>query len=199
MKKLPIHYKLIDGSDRDQAPVLCACQVSGVCSGQHPAPAPGSPDLLELLEARLKVTDSPYMSLSFEFIWRSEDGKLDLEEFSTLLETLSSSSEEDRCIAIRVGTWICINHLFPLLFRDQQLFSLLDRDENGFIDFRDILVFLFSTEVSLSPEDARLRSFRFYDRSVLTWKGFSFPSRHERRWAFVNPCPQTLSPRTPLG
>ena len=58
------------------------------------------------------------------------------------------------------------NHLFP---RDQQLFSLLDRDENGFIDFRDILVFLFSTKVSLSPEEARLRSFRFYDRSVLTW------------------------------
>ena len=52
------------------------------------------------------------------------------------------------------------------LFRDQQLFSLLDRDEDGFIDFRAILVFLFSTEVSLSPEDARLRSFRFYDRSA---------------------------------
>ena len=60
------------------------------------------------------------------------------------------------------------------LFRDQQLFSLLDRDENGFIDFRDILVFLFSTEVSLSLEDARLRSFRFYDRSVLTWKERGF-------------------------
>ena len=51
--------------------------------------------------------------------------------------------------------------------RDQQLFSLLDRDEDGFIDFRAILVFLFSTEVSLSPEEARLRSFRFYDRSDL--------------------------------
>ena len=54
------------------------------------------------------------------------------------------------------------------MFRDQQLFSLLDRDEDGFIDFRAILVFLFSTEVSLSPEEARLRSFRFYDRSCNT-------------------------------
>ena len=53
------------------------------------------------------------------------------------------------------------------MFRDQQLFSLLDRDEDGFIDFRAILVFLFSTEASLSPEEARLRSFRFYDRSDL--------------------------------
>ena len=105
-------------------------------------------------------------------MWRSEDGKLDLEEFSALLDTLSSSSEDDRCMAI--GRWKCTKLPLPPLFRDQQLFSLLDRDENGFIDFRDILVFLFSTEVSLSPEDARLRSFRFYDRSVLTWKERGF-------------------------
>ena len=52
------------------------------------------------------------------------------------------------------------------MFRDQQLFSLLDRDEDGFIEFRAILVFLFSTEAGLSSEEARLRSFRFYDRSV---------------------------------
>ena len=49
-------------------------------------------------------------------MWRSEDGKLDLEEFSALLDTLSSSSEDDRSVAIRIRTWnwnwICIN-LFP--------------------------------------------------------------------------------------
>ena len=70
-----------------------------------------------------------------------------------------------------IGRLKCTKLPLPPLFRDQQLFSLLDRDENGFIDFRDILVFLFSTEVSLSPEDARLRSFRFYDRSVLKGEG----------------------------
>ena len=58
--------------------------------------------------------------------------------------------------------YISCSCTFPL--RDQQLFCLLDRDEDGFIDFRDVLVFLFSTEVSLGPEDKRLRSFRFYDR-----------------------------------
>ena len=60
----------------------------------------------------------------------------------------------------------------------------MDRDEDGFIDFRAILVFLFSTEVSLSPEDARLRSFRFYDRSASEllsqqFKGKSFSNEIE--------------------
>ena len=46
----------------------------------------------------------------------------------------------------------------------KQLFRLLDRDEDDYVEFEDILVFLYSVTPQLSGEDKRLRSFRFYDR-----------------------------------
>ena len=46
----------------------------------------------------------------------------------------------------------------------EQLFRLLDRDEDDYVEFEDILVFLYSVNPQLSGEEKRLRSFRFYDR-----------------------------------
>lgn len=47
----------------------------------------------------------------------------------------------------------------------QQLFDLLDRDEDDFLEFSDLLAFIFSLSPELSAEEKRLRSFRFYDRA----------------------------------
>ena len=44
------------------------------------------------------------------------------------------------------------------------MFRLLDRDEDDYVEFEDILVFLYSVNPQLSGEEKRLRSFRFYDR-----------------------------------
>ena len=74
---------------------------------------------------------------------RSDDGKLDLEEFSTLIKSLSPEMDNESV---------------------EQLFALLDRDEDGDIEFDDVLVFIFSTTVDMTPEVKRIRSFRFYDR-----------------------------------
>ena len=74
---------------------------------------------------------------------RSDDGKLDLEEFSTLIKSLSPEMDDESV---------------------KQLFALLDRDEDGDIEFDDVLVFIFSTTVDMNPEVKRIRSFRFYDR-----------------------------------
>ena len=52
----------------------------------------------------------------------------------------------------------------------KQLFDLLDRDEDGYLEFSDILAFVFSMENELSDEDKRIRSFRFYDRFVSVLK-----------------------------
>ena len=76
-------------------------------------------------------------------LFRSEDGNLDFEEFSTLINSLSSTAEPDR---------------------DKKLFALLDRDEDDLIEFDDILVFIYSMEVDMAAEEKRIRSFRFYDR-----------------------------------
>ena len=46
----------------------------------------------------------------------------------------------------------------------EPLFRLLDRDADDYVEFSDILVFLYSIEPELAEEDKRLRSFRFYDR-----------------------------------
>ena len=46
----------------------------------------------------------------------------------------------------------------------QQLFDLLDRDEDDYLEFSDVLAFIFSTALELSDEEKRIRSFRFYDR-----------------------------------
>jgi hypothetical protein len=46
----------------------------------------------------------------------------------------------------------------------KQLFDLLDRDEDDYLEFSDILAFVFSMEMKLSDEEKRIRSFRFYDR-----------------------------------
>ena len=66
-----------------------------------------------------------------------------MEEFSTLIKSLSPEMD---CESVK------------------QLFALLDRDEDGDIEFDDVLVFIFSTTVDMTPEDKRIRSFRFYDR-----------------------------------
>jgi len=47
----------------------------------------------------------------------------------------------------------------------QQLFNLLDRDEDNFLEFSDLLAFIFSLSPELSDAEKRLRSFRFYDRA----------------------------------
>jgi len=47
----------------------------------------------------------------------------------------------------------------------RQLFNLLDRDEDDFLEFSDLLAFIFSLSPELSAEEKRLRSFRFYDRA----------------------------------
>ena len=49
----------------------------------------------------------------------------------------------------------------------EQLFRLLDRDEDDYVEFSDILVFLYSIKPELDGEEKRLRSFRFYDRKYL--------------------------------
>ena len=46
----------------------------------------------------------------------------------------------------------------------KQLFDLLDRDEDNFLEFSDVLAFIFSMSTQLSDEEKRIRSFRFYDR-----------------------------------
>ena len=46
----------------------------------------------------------------------------------------------------------------------KQLFDLLDRDEDNFLEFSDVLAFIFSMSTELSDEEKRIRSFRFYDR-----------------------------------
>ena len=46
----------------------------------------------------------------------------------------------------------------------KQLFDLLDIDEDDYLEFSDILAFVFSMEIELSDEEKRIRSFRFYDR-----------------------------------
>ena len=78
---------------------------------------------------------------------RSEDGKIDFSEFINWAKALVSKLDET--------------------MSDEdltQLFDLLDRDEDRFIEFSDILAFLFSMNTDLSEEERRLRSFRFYDR-----------------------------------
>ena len=47
------------------------------------------------------------------------------------------------------------------------MFRLLDRDEDDYVEFEDILVFLYTVSPQLSGEEKRLRSFRFYDRSLV--------------------------------
>ena len=82
---------------------------------------------------------------------RSGDGKLDFQEFSNLIESLSCETE---------GKLV------------EQLFRLLDRDEDNYVEFEDILVFLYSVSPQLSGEDKRLRSFRFYDRKYFNTEMF---------------------------
>ena len=84
-----------------------------------------------------------YPKINELILFRSEDGNLDFEEFSTLINSLSSTVEPDR---------------------DRKLFALLDRDEDDLIEFDDILVFIYSMEVDMAAEEKRIRSFRFYDR-----------------------------------
>ena len=50
-----------------------------------------------------------YPKINELILFRSEDGNLDFEEFSTLINSLSSTAEPDR---------------------DKKLFALLDRDED---------------------------------------------------------------------
>merc|ERR1712131_221356 len=76
---------------------------------------------------------------------RSEDGKLDLAEFTALVSSLAKRIENEDCDS-------------------NKLFCLLDRDDDKIIEFDDVLVFLYSTDLELSEEDKRIRSFRFYDR-----------------------------------
>ena len=77
---------------------------------------------------------------------RSGDGKLDFQEFTNLICSLSCETE---------GAMV------------EQLFRLLDRDEDDYVEFSDILVFLYSIKPELDGEEKRLRSFRFYDRKYL--------------------------------
>ena len=84
-----------------------------------------------------------YPKINELILFRSEDGNLDFEEFSTLINSLSSTAEPDR---------------------DRKLFALLDRDEDDLIEFDDILVFIYSMKVDMAAEEKRIRSFRFYDR-----------------------------------
>ena len=46
----------------------------------------------------------------------------------------------------------------------KQLFDLLDRDEDDYLEFSDILAFVFLIEIELSDEEKRIRSFHFYNR-----------------------------------
>jgi len=80
---------------------------------------------------------------------RSEDGKIDLAEFVSWAEGLVQGMSEEN----KMGE----DDL-------KQLFDLLDRDEDNFLEFSDVLAFIFSMSTELSDEEKRIRSFRFYDR-----------------------------------
>ena len=80
---------------------------------------------------------------------RSEDGQIDYSEFVSWAGSLSKEMEEkDRIKEEDL----------------KKLFDLLDRDEDDYLEFSDILAFVFSMEIELSDEEKRIRSFRFYDR-----------------------------------
>ena len=82
-----------------------------------------------------------------EFLWknwrrdsRSEDGKLDYQEFLNLIDVIKVGEEE-----IKTEDDIKTNEEEGQLESEEmvQLFSLLDRDEDGFLEFSDLLAFIF--------------------------------------------------------
>jgi len=80
---------------------------------------------------------------------RSEDGKVDHPEFVSWAEGLVQGMDEEH----------------EMKEDDlKQLFDLLDRDEDNYLEFSDVLAFIFSMNTELSDEEKRIRSFRFYDR-----------------------------------
>ena len=84
-----------------------------------------------------------------EVVARSEDGKIDYSEFVSWAEGLVQGTDEEA----------------KMKEEDlKQLFDLLDRDEDDYLEFSDVLAFIFSMETELSDEEKRIRSFRFYDR-----------------------------------
>ena len=88
-----------------------------------------------------------------EVVARSEDGKIDYSEFVSWVEGLVQGMDEE--------TKMKEEDL-------KQLFDLLDRDEDDYLEFSDVLAFIFSMETELSDEEKRIRSFRFYDRYAST-------------------------------
>ena len=105
----------------------------------------------QVVEERHKVGDDHDSAndKNDDDIARSEDGKIDLAEFVSWAEGLVQGMSEENKMA-----------------EDdlKQLFDLLDRDEDNFLEFSDVLAFIFSMSTELSDEEKRIRSFRFYDR-----------------------------------
>ena len=84
-----------------------------------------------------------------EVVPRSEDWKIDYSEFVSWVEGLVQGTDEEA----------------KMKEEDlKKLFDLLDRDEDDYLEFSDVLAFIFSMETELSDEEKRIRSFRFYDR-----------------------------------
>ena len=78
-----------------------------------------------------------------------EFGKIDYSEFVSWAEVLVQGTDEEA----------------KMKEEDlKKLFDLLDRDEDDYLEFSDVLAFIFSMETELSDEEKRIRSFRFYDR-----------------------------------
>ena len=56
-----------------------------------------------------------------------------------------------------------------MILKVENMFDIiiLNRDEDDYVEFSDILVFIYSVQPQLGGEEKRLRSFRFYDRKYL--------------------------------
>ena len=119
------------------------------CPPEHRPGGAGGGDVLAQVEERHQVGDDLEKANNQTGFARSEDGKIDLPEFVSWAEGLVQGMSEEN----KMGE----DDL-------KQLFDLLDRDEDNFLEFSDVLAFIFSMSTQLSDEEKRIRSFRFYDR-----------------------------------
>ena len=97
--------------------------------------------MLAEVEERFKVRIREHVVILHRGFLRSEDGKIDYSEFVSWGEGLVVSMLE--------GDEMKEEDL-------KQLFDLLDRDEDDYLEFSDILAFVFSLETELSDEEKRI-------------------------------------------
>ena len=64
----------------------------------------------------------------------------------------------------------------------KKMFELLDSDKDHKVEFPDLMIFLFSLDETLSPDQSLRRSFHLYDRN-----------RRVRIWIVVKPARHTVS------